>query len=113
MAIDPGLLYGLQPSNVAGLVDNVLLIGLGEGQDRLLATDFSSEGNGFAALLPNATVHDIAPANHFTTFLSCKPMGAEMLAEEGDDPVCTDPAGTDRDAVHAQVIEQMAIFVGQ
>ncbi|ASJ76050.1 alpha/beta hydrolase family protein [Granulosicoccus antarcticus] len=111
IAIDPGLLYGIQRSDVVELVDNVLLIGLGEGKDRLLATDFSDSGSGFAAMLPNATISSIAPANHFSTFLLCKPIGAELLAEEGDDPVCTDPVSADRQRIHEQVIEQIAAFI--
>lgn len=112
MAIDPGLLYGLQKAQVSELLDDVLLIGLGEGTDRLLATDFSTSGSGFASLLEGAQVLNIAPANHFTTFPVCKPIGPQLLEEEGDEPVCTDPSGADRSVVHAQVIERMAAFIG-
>ena len=55
-AIDPGLIHGLQSSNVEHLVGNVLLVGLGSDADRYLATDFTPSGSGFATLLPGATV---------------------------------------------------------
>ncbi len=111
-AIDPALHYGLGPQHVEGLVSDVLLIGLGAGTDRLLATDFSPEGSNFAALLPQAKTETIAPANHFAALLPCKPMGAEILKEEGDDPVCDSPEGLDRAALHEQIITQIAAQLG-
>jgi predicted dienelactone hydrolase len=111
-AIDPALHYGLTSAHVDGLVDDVLLIGLGDGGDRLLATDFSAKGSDFAALLPDAKIKGIAPANHFAALLPCKPMGAEILLDEGDDPVCDSPAGLDRVAVHDEIITQIATQLG-
>ena len=109
---DPALHHGLDASNVQNLVDNVLLIGLGTGADRYLPTDFSPSGSGFSALLPRATKLVIAPAHHFTAFQTCKPMGAAILREEGDDPVCDDPKGTDRSAVHHRIVSRIAERLG-
>jgi predicted dienelactone hydrolase len=111
-AIDPGLTYGLTAERAADLTPNVLLIGLGAGTDRLMATDFSAAGSGFANTVPAAQVKVIAPAFHFTALPECKPAGAEILAEEHDDPVCTDPPGTDRRAVHAEIVEAIAAAFG-
>jgi predicted dienelactone hydrolase len=108
MALDPGLIWGLE--DAAGLVENVTLIGLGDGEDRMLATDF--DASGLADLLPGAQVLRITPAVHFTALPLCKPMGAAILIEEGDDPVCDDPEGADRAAIHLQIIEQMAADLG-
>ncbi|QPC86220.1 hypothetical protein GA830_05300 [Mesorhizobium sp. NBSH29] len=110
--IDPALHYGLAQQHVDSLVDDVLLIGLGDGDDRLLATDFSADGSDFAALLPGARIDVIAPANHFAALLPCKPMGAEILEEEGDDPVCDGPEGLDRVAVHEEIIAKIATQLG-
>ena len=107
-AIEPALLYGLKAENVKGLVKNVLLIGLGTGSDRLFATDFSASGSDFEALLPSAKIVSIAPAAHFSTLLTCKPTGVDILKSDGDDPVCTDPPGADRNAVHIQIIDAIA-----
>lgn len=107
-AIDPALHYGLNAVNVRDLVPNVLLIGLGTGADRLLATNFSSTGSNFAALVPAAKVVTIAPASHFTALLACKTAGASILADEKDDPVCTDPVGTEREAVHGKIVDAIA-----
>ncbi|MEL6641496.1 MAG: hypothetical protein AAFP98_09325 [Pseudomonadota bacterium] len=110
VAVDPGLTWGLNAADVAGLVPNVSLVGLGEYEHRLLATDF--DASGFANLLPNATHMAIAPAFHFSALPLCKPMGAAILAEEGDDPVCTDPAGTDRAKVHQAIVRTIAAELG-
>jgi predicted dienelactone hydrolase len=101
-AIDPGLIWGLDQADTTSLVENVHLIGLGQGDDRLLATDFDSSG--LAALLPNAQIDNIVPAMHFTALPLCKPMAEAILIEEQDDPVCTDPVGTNREAVHTTIV---------
>lgn len=111
-AIDPALHYGLLADHTSNLVENTLLIGLGAGVDRLLATDFSAEGSNFAALLPNAKIETLVPASHFAALLPCKPMGAEILEEEGDDPVCDNPEGLDRVALHAQIVDLIAKQLG-
>jgi predicted dienelactone hydrolase len=107
-AIDPALTMGLTNGDKSQLDVPVLLIGLGEGDSRLLATDTTARGSNFEALLPTATVEHIFPATHFTALGVCKPKGAEILAEEKDDPVCTDPPGTDRKAVMARIITSIA-----
>ncbi len=109
-AIDPGLTWGLGADAVDGVVSNITLIGLGDAADRMRATDY--EASGFAARLPDATAITLAPAMHFSALPLCKPMGAAILAEEGDDPVCTDPEGTDRAAIHAAIIAQLAGDLG-
>ncbi|MGP9818958.1 alpha/beta hydrolase family protein [Salinarimonas sp. NSM] len=111
-AIDPGLHAGLGPAHAADLVETVVLIGLGEAGDRLIATDFTADGSGFASAVPQAEVVMLAPANHFTALPLCKPEGATLLAEEGDDPVCTDPPGADRAAVHAAIVATIADAFG-
>ena len=57
------------------------------------------------------------PATPFSMLPVCKPHGAAILEDEGDYPVCTDPAGTDpastdRAAVHDTVIASMASKLG-
>lgn len=111
-AIDPGLHAGLGPEHAADLVGDVLLIGLGDGADRLILTDVSQAGTGFAALLPEDAVTTIAPASHVTAMPLCTPEGAALLAAEGDDPVCTDPPGTDRAAAHRAIVDAVAAVVG-
>lgn len=111
-AIDPAVLYGLGAGNVEHLVGDVLLVGLGTGADRYLPVDFSPSGSGFSALLPHAVIAVIAPARHFTALGVCKPRGAAILRQEGDDPLCDDPNGTDRNAVHRRIVDLVADHLG-
>ncbi|TQM89917.1 alpha/beta hydrolase family protein [Roseinatronobacter monicus] len=104
VAIDPGLSFGLNARDVAGLDASTLLIQLGAGADRLDATDVSADGSNLSGLLPQADLLEIAPAAHFSVLPLCTAQGAEILEEENDDPVCTDPEGADRATIHAQVL---------
>ena len=110
-AIDPALTYGLGKIHARDLVDKVLLIGFGDTETRLLATDFSETGSGFAAHLPDAEIETMAPATHFSALPPCKPQGPSILSEEGDDPLCNDPQGTERAALHKRVVARIAAFL--
>lgn len=109
-AIDPGLIHGIPEEFAAALTAPALIAGLGEGDDRLPATDF--DASGFAERVPEARFLRIAPANHFTALPLCKPEGAAILKEEQDDPVCTDPEGTVRAEVHRQLTAAIASHFG-
>ncbi len=109
-AIDPGLIWGLEDAAVANVSANLRLIALGDGDDRLLATNFDQSG--FVDLVPDARINRFVPANHFMFLPLCKPAGEAILAEENDDPVCTDPAGANRAELHDAVIELIATDLG-
>jgi predicted dienelactone hydrolase len=109
-AVDPGFVWGLDASNTAALVPGTLLIGLGNAETRLSATNFDESG--LAALLPEAHILRLDPAFHFSAMPLCKPDGAAILRAEDDDPVCTDPPGADRAAVHAAIVDAMAKNLG-
>jgi predicted dienelactone hydrolase len=104
-AIDPALTMGLSKADVAQLDVPVLLIGLGEGESRLAATDTSATGSNFETLFPAAKIEHLVPATHFSALGLCKPNGAAILAEEKDDPVCNDPKGSDRKVVTETIIK--------
>ena len=110
-AMDPALTYGLGRAHARDLVKKVLLIGLGSAESRLPSTDFSGTGSGFGADLPTAEIETLAPAGHFSALLPCKPKGPAILAAEGDDPVCDDPPGTDRAALHKRIVARIAMFL--
>lgn len=112
VAIDPGLTYGLSAPDVAGLSGDILLVQMGMGADRLNSTDLSPQGSGFAALVPDAKLLEIAPAYHFSILPLCTQNGAAILADEKDDPVCTDPVGADRGDIHTQIIAATKAHLG-
>ncbi|MCY4006810.1 MAG: hypothetical protein OXE84_08330 [Rhodobacteraceae bacterium] len=109
-AIDPGFVWGLDESNLTFLIPQTLVIGLGGANDRLPAADF--DRSGLSDLMGGRRIERFNPAYHFTAMPVCKPSGAAILVAENDDPVCTDPAGTDRAAVHSAIIELMSGELG-
>lgn len=111
-AIDPAMHQGLSAEHARDMTQRVLLIGLGQGENRLPDTDFSAPGSALTQIVPQARVEVLAPAMHFSALPVCKPAGPELLAEEGDDPVCSDPPGTDRPALHQRIIHAIARHFG-
>ncbi|AUQ66111.1 alpha/beta hydrolase family protein [Phaeobacter inhibens] len=109
--VDPGFGGSAVPDSLEDALAGMTFINLGDA-DRLAAVDVGPDGNNLANRLPNATYIEIAPANHFTFLGTCKPRAAELLQEEGDDPICTDPEGADRDAVHDQLVDAIAAGLG-
>jgi len=109
VAVDPGLICGLGDGAAEAVEADILPVGLGTGENRLLATDF--DRSGLADLLPNARRALAGPARHWSMLPVCKPAGAEIVAEETDYPICTDPPGTDRADLHARIVDIVAEFV--
>ncbi len=60
-------------------------------------------------LPPGTTYLEVPKARHFDFLPPCKPQGAELLREDGDEPVC-DSAG-DRAAMHAAITQKIAAFL--
>lgn len=106
VAIDPGFVWGLSQSDVAALLPETVLIGFGGKDDRMLATDFDQSG--LSGLLGDRRIEQYAPAYHFSAMPVCTAAGEAILAEEKDDPVCTDPDGSDRAEVHSKIIDLIA-----
>jgi predicted dienelactone hydrolase len=111
-AIDPALHQGLNASHASDVVSEVLLIGLGQGRDRLPDTDFSPPGTTLTSILQKVRTEVMAPAFHFSALPECKPAGAQLLAEDNDDPVCSDPPGTDRQALHERIVRLIGSHFG-
>ncbi|WP_245515042.1 alpha/beta hydrolase family protein [Jiella endophytica] len=111
VAVEPGMTDALSDDSIGAMTLPVQLIGLGS-PDAWRGVDVSASGSDLAARLPDATYEMIRPAVHFTFLGLCKPEAARLLAEEQDDPVCTDPEGSDRAAIHTRVIERISRFLG-
>lgn len=111
VAVDPGFGGSATAASSAAVSVPIHLINLGAA-DRLPAVDVGPTGNNLAARLPGASYTVIAPASHFSFLATCKPGAEAMLAEEGDDPICTDPAETNRAEVHSRLIADIAKGLG-
>lgn len=111
VSVDPGFGGATNPATLQGALAGITFINLGDA-DRLRAVDVGPDGNNLANRLPDASYVEIAPANHFTFLGTCKPGAAALLEEERDDPICTDPEGTDRAAAHVQLIDAISFGLG-
>ncbi|WP_282077526.1 alpha/beta hydrolase family protein [Epibacterium ulvae] len=111
VVIDPGFGRAADPASFKDAIPGITLINLGQ-EDRLNAADVGPNGNQLASHLPDTTYVEIAPANHFTFLGTCKEGAAQMLEDYGDDPICTDPKGTNRAAVHIELINTIASGLG-
>lgn len=112
IAVDPGFGYAFTEESIADAKGAVLLLNLGDPDTRWRAVDMGPEGSDLAARLPNATYLSIAPANHFTFLAECRDGAVERLVEEGEDPICSDPQGTERGVVHTRIIDTIVRFLG-
>lgn len=111
VAIDPGFGGSATDASIATTKTPIGLVNLG-GDDRLAAVDVGPGGNNLAARIPGASYSVIAPATHFTFLAPCKPGAEDMLKEDGEDPICTDPAQTVRVEVHNRLIAEIAKDLG-
>ena len=109
-AIDPGLAWGLTVANVVGLSPNVNMIGFGGPNDRMSATNLDESG--LTDLLSGAKMTRFDPSFHFTAMPLCTPAVEAIVIADKDDSVFTDPVGTDRAAVHCEIINIIADELG-
>jgi len=110
VAVDPGFTYAATPESAAAIEHPVQLLSLGDSFP-WFATDLRAEGSGLVEMLPN-TEHAVIPnAHHFSFLPICTEVAPQLLVEEGEDPICDDPEGWDRSAVHEASIEAIARFL--
>lgn len=111
VAIEPGFTEALTEDSIAATDKPVLLLSLGDASTQWTLTDTGPNGTRLDERLAHGARAVVSPGHHFTALPVCKPGGAEMLAEDGDDPICDDPEGTDRAEAHRQMIRLIADFL--
>jgi predicted dienelactone hydrolase len=111
IALDPGMTYGMIKESIEAIKQPILVVSLGDDKTQLVAADVSEKGSALVANLSNVRHVQLAPASHFTALPVCKPNAAKILQDEEDDPICTDPVGTDRADIHRQIADVVADFL--
>ncbi len=111
IAVDPSFSHGFTPASLAGLPP-VHLIRMGTPEVIPPARDIGPAGSNLAARIAGATLTTIAPAWHFSFLGLCTPDAQAILASVDEDPICDDPEGADRAAVHDAVIKDIAAAIG-
>ncbi|WP_026479743.1 alpha/beta fold hydrolase [Ahrensia sp. 13_GOM-1096m] len=110
VAVDPGFTYAAIPESAAAIQNPVQLVTLGDSFP-WFATDLRAEGSGLVGMLPN-TEHAVIPnAFHYSFLPICTENAAQLLIEEGEDPICDNPDGWDRLTAHNASIQAIAQFL--
>ncbi len=109
IAVDPGFTYAAIPESAEQVEHPVQLVTLGEKP--WVATELRAEGSGLVEMLPNAEHVIIPNAHHFSFLPICTDIAPMLLIEEGEDPICDDPEGSDRAVVHQMSIDAIAGFL--
>lgn len=110
VAVDPGFSYAAIPESVRHINVPVQIVTLGGNPWR--TADVGSEGSGLVDLIPGVEHVVIPDAYHFSFFPVCTENAPQLLMEEGEDPICSDPEGSERGAVHRASIETISAFLG-
>ncbi|MEP0521700.1 MAG: alpha/beta fold hydrolase [Hyphomicrobiales bacterium] len=110
VAVDPGFTYAALPQAAAEIRVPVQLVTLGDSFP-WFAVDVRTEGSGLVDMLPNVEHAVIPNAQHYSFLPICTENAAQLLVKMGEDPICDDPKGSDRAAVHAASIDAIARFL--
>jgi predicted dienelactone hydrolase len=111
IAVDPAFTHTFVETSLADLPP-VDLIRMGTEEVIPPARDIGPLGSNLAARIPGASLVTIAPAWHFSFLGLCTPDAPAMLKAEGEDPICDDPEGADRQAIHDRIIADIAVKIG-
>ncbi|WP_033068885.1 alpha/beta hydrolase family protein [Thalassospira australica] len=110
VAIEPGMTDAVKSESLDGIDEDILFIRLGR-EHGWRAADVGPNGSNILARLGNAQLAVFSPANHLTFLAECVPGAAELLAQMDDDPICSDPEGTDRGKIHQDIIDEIVRFL--
>lgn len=110
IAIEAGMTFAVKDESIKDVDPDLLFIRLGK-EHGWKAADITETGSGLLAKLGNPRYAVFAPANHLTFLGECVPGAAELLAKMEDDPICSDPEGTDRAQIHRQIIDEISTFL--
>ena len=111
VAVDPGFTYAAVPESQTQIEARVQIVSLGDDFP-WRAVDVRAEGSGLVEAIPGAEHAIIPDAHHFSFLPICTAIAPQLLIEEGEDPICTDPEGSDRAEVHAASLQAISAFLG-
>lgn len=109
VAIDPELTASFSPESLAGITAHVEIINLGRPGEIAPGLDAS----GLEGAIPGATFAALPGATPLSAMAVCKPKGAAILSEEGEDDAICAEAGPARDSVHTRLAGMIADAIGR
>ncbi len=107
VAVDPAIAQAYTGDSLSGMALPVQIINLGSPGTIPLAID----GSGVARRLPNAVYETIDQATHFSFLGLCTASGAQIIASEGEEPICTEYGTSTRVDIHNQLKVMIAGFL--
>ncbi|MDR6667413.1 dienelactone hydrolase [Rhizobium sp. 1399] len=104
VVIDPEFGASFTPESLKHISIPVRLINLGTPATIWPGLRIS----GLKDTIPNARYDLLGDTSQYGAFSECKPGGAAILQEEGEEPLCDDPEGTSRATIHDRLAENIA-----
>jgi predicted dienelactone hydrolase len=104
IAVDPELAAAFSADSLAGISIPIHVINLGRPEQLLPALDAAA----LAASIPAARYEALLDATRFDAFSECKPKGAAILRDEGDDGSLCDGGTMARARVHDQLAQMIS-----
>ncbi|MCP5073026.1 MAG: prolyl oligopeptidase family serine peptidase [Rhodobacteraceae bacterium] len=109
VAVDPALAQAYTDQSLTGVNLPVLIINLGS-QGTIPP---GINGTGVAKRLPFARYETIEEATHFSFLGLCTKIGEQIIASEGEEPICTEYGSRDRADIHNELKSTIAGFLAE
>ncbi len=102
--IDPGIVEILTLESLSQIDIPMLILNLGQ-EDTIPVGVYARQA---AGLIAGGRYEIVQDATHFSFLAACKPKGANILADEGEqDRLCDDAGGRGRDAIHKDLAQRI------
>jgi len=114
IAVDPAFGHGFTPDSLALVSIPSLLMTLGDTSagSGWEAVNIGPQGANLVGQLPGADFRLIDDSWHFSFLAECRMLGRLMVWWEDEDPICSNPWGSDRGAVHEEILSEALAFIG-
>jgi predicted dienelactone hydrolase len=109
VAIDPELTASFSRDSLSMIAAQVAVINLG----RPGGIPPGLEASGLQEAIPGSTYAGVPDATRFSAMAACKPQGAAILLEEGEDDTICGEGGLARERIHTRLAEMIADVIGR
>jgi len=107
VAVDPALAQAYDENSIKAVSTPVLLVNLGEGQAVPAAINAST----IAPMFPQAEHVHVPDSVHFSFLGECTAIGEKIIADEGEDAICSDPDRRERSDIHKELKQKIGAFL--
>jgi predicted dienelactone hydrolase len=107
IAINPELTKAFKPSSFDGISVRATVLDIRGGSTDYPGLDLADS----IQRIPGLSVHAIPDASLLSAFSLCTRKGAFILAAEGEENICQDPAGLKRAKIHQLIIDEIVMAI--